>query len=490
MRQADGIRDDFLDGPMRLPRLYLNHLAEFDQLMALEFGRVYDGLPRENWHEVGESFAFLRDGSDGPIVGFGVNGFSDFDVDASEVAEIWSVPEFEVPLLGLPRANAGEIIIAAHSLLGDHDTVNRRLFSAAIDSQSAAPRTALGLWLSCLEAGDSMAHFALGYTLYDLGRCHEAYRHLRYYAQIAPAHPWNWCWLGKAAAAIGELGEARSAFERAIELGGGEDQTDATELLGELGEMQAGTLRGSASGYLAQMVDEPRKSQDSEPLLGERFQDALEFAAATHRTQTRKGSGIPYIGHLLGVCSLVIEEGGDEDEAIAALLHDAAEDRGGRKMLDEIDERFGENVASIVEACSDTLDWPKPPWKERKQTYAEHLAGQPESVLRVSLADKLFNARSILRDYLVVGDDVWGRFQTGRAGQLWYYRSWPTASTSSCLAGWRPSSRTSSMSSSESRGPRARRSRDVADHTTRVLFRRRQARRRRRVRDRPRPVRT
>ena len=160
----------------------------------------------------------------------------------------------------------------------------------------------------------------------------------------------------------------------------------------------------------------------SSSVLGERFEQALPFAAETHRTQVRKGSGIPYIGHLLGVCSLVIEDGGSEDEAIAALLHDAAEDRGGERMLTEIRTRFGDHVADIVAAYSDTFQTPKPPWQERKQTYIDHLDGQPEAVLRVSLADKLFNARAILRDYLVVGDDLWDRFKAGRDEQLWYYR--------------------------------------------------------------------
>jgi GTP pyrophosphokinase len=128
------------------------------------------------------------------------------------------------------------------------------------------------------------------------------------------------------------------------------------------------------------------------------------------------------MGHLLGVCSLVLEDGGSEDEAIAALLHDAAEDHGGRAMLDQIEARFGAHVASIVKGCTDTLESPKPPWCERKRTYIEHLNRQSESVLRVSLADKLFNARAILRDYLDVGDELWSRFKSGRDGQLWYYR--------------------------------------------------------------------
>jgi (p)ppGpp synthase/HD superfamily hydrolase len=170
------------------------------------------------------------------------------------------------------------------------------------------------------------------------------------------------------------------------------------------------------------MEAEPPVSASPRPILGDRFEEALAFAARTHRTQLRKGSGIPYVGHLLGVCSLVIEDGGSEDEAIAALLHDAAEDRGGERMLDEIRTRFGGHVADIVAACSDTFETPKPPWQTRKQTYIDHLEDQPEPVLRVSLADKLFNARAILRDYLLVGDPVWTRFKAGRDAQLWYYR--------------------------------------------------------------------
>jgi (p)ppGpp synthase/HD superfamily hydrolase len=170
------------------------------------------------------------------------------------------------------------------------------------------------------------------------------------------------------------------------------------------------------------MSNDADSSRASAIVLGDRFEQALQFAAATHRTQIRKGSGIPYIGHLLGVCSLVIEDGGGEDEAIGALLHDAAEDHGGQAMLDQIKDRFGERVATIVEGCTDTLESPKPPWCERKRAYIEHLKSEPEAVLRVSVADKLFNARAILRDYLVVGDALWDRFKTGRRGQLWYYR--------------------------------------------------------------------
>ena len=166
-------------------------------------------------------------------------------------------------------------------------------------------------------------------------------------------------------------------------------------------------------------------SQSTQTILAARFEAALHFAATVHCAQTRKGSGIPYIGHLLGVCSLVIEDGGTEDEAIAALLHDAVEDQGGEPMLAQIRERFGEEVASIVLACSDTTEVPKPPWRERKQAYLDHLDSAPAPVLRVSLADKLYNARAILRDYLTEGEAVWDRFNrnAGRDGQLWYYGS-------------------------------------------------------------------
>lgn len=181
-------------------------------------------------------------------------------------------------------------------------------------------------------------------------------------------------------------------------------------------------MRGSVAGYLACVGAEPQRTDAGDDRFGERFERALQFAAITHRTQVRKGSGIPYVGHLLGVCSLVIEDGGSEDEAIGALLHDAAEDQGGQVILEDIRARFGDHVAAIVKACSDTTESPKPAWRTRKEAYLEHLQHQSKSVLRVSLADKLFNARAILRDYLLVGDDIWDRFRAGRDGQLWYYR--------------------------------------------------------------------
>lgn len=157
--------------------------------------------------------------------------------------------------------------------------------------------------------------------------------------------------------------------------------------------------------------------------LSKRFEDALVYATQLHSTQTRKGTDIPYVSHLLAVASLVIEAGGTEDEAIAALLHDGPEDQGGEETLSKIRERFGPTVADIVLACSDTLAEEKPPWSERKRTYLAHLASASASVLAVSCADKLHNARAILADYRRMGEALWQRFRGGKEGTLWYYRA-------------------------------------------------------------------
>ena len=159
------------------------------------------------------------------------------------------------------------------------------------------------------------------------------------------------------------------------------------------------------------------------PILTSRFRNAMQFSLELHELQLRKGTHTPYIAHLLAVTALVLEDGGDEDQAIAALLHDAVEDQGGLRTLDEIRRRFGKQVAMIVDACSDTYDSPKPPWQTRKEKYLEHLRVAPQSVLRVSLADKLHNGRSIVQDLRVSGERTWSRFNGGKEGTLWYYRS-------------------------------------------------------------------
>lgn len=154
-----------------------------------------------------------------------------------------------------------------------------------------------------------------------------------------------------------------------------------------------------------------------------RFEEALVFAARLHREQRRKGSDVPYVSHLLGVAALVLEYGGDEDEAIAALLHDAIEDQGGVAAWRKIQERFGDRVAYIVHQCSDTDQTPKPPWQERKNAFLARLAEAPPSALLVIAADKLHNVRSLIADHRRRGDEIWVRFSGGRDGTLWYYRA-------------------------------------------------------------------
>jgi (p)ppGpp synthase/HD superfamily hydrolase len=157
--------------------------------------------------------------------------------------------------------------------------------------------------------------------------------------------------------------------------------------------------------------------------LGPRFLRAFLFAAEKHAGQTRKASTIPYVAHLMGVASLVLEAGGDEDLAIAALLHDVVEDCGGAPMLNEVRRRFGARVAKVVEGCTDSDTYPKPPWRERKENYIRHLRKADRDTRLVSAADKLNNVRSILADYRALGESIWSRFNGGRDGTLWYYRT-------------------------------------------------------------------
>jgi (p)ppGpp synthase/HD superfamily hydrolase len=157
--------------------------------------------------------------------------------------------------------------------------------------------------------------------------------------------------------------------------------------------------------------------------LTERFDKAFVYAHEVHADHTRKGTAAPYIGHLMGVASIVLDDGGSEDEAIAALLHDAPEDHGGRPRLDEIRARFGEAVAKIVEDCTDSWETPKPPWLERKKLYIEHARHLPAASLRVSAADKVHNSYAILRDLRNVGEVVWERFNAGADDVMSYYES-------------------------------------------------------------------
>jgi (p)ppGpp synthase/HD superfamily hydrolase len=154
-----------------------------------------------------------------------------------------------------------------------------------------------------------------------------------------------------------------------------------------------------------------------------RFEQALLYATQKHSSQVKKGTGVPYISHLLGVASLTLDAGADEDVAIAALLHDVVEDCGGIERLDEIRNRFGERVARIVDGCTDTYADPKPAWRKRKEDYIEHLRTADADTRLVSAADKLHNSRAILADYREIGEAVFERFSGKRDGTLWYYRA-------------------------------------------------------------------
>ncbi len=153
------------------------------------------------------------------------------------------------------------------------------------------------------------------------------------------------------------------------------------------------------------------------------FEEALVYAARLHAGQRRKGSDTPYISHLLAVTAIALDHGASENEAIAALLHDAVEDQGGQETLEEIRRRFGDQVARIVAACSDTDASPKPPWRERKEAFVRRLRTEPYSVRLVVAADKLHNVRDVLSSYRVQGEDLWSHFNGRRDGTLWYYRA-------------------------------------------------------------------
>ena len=159
------------------------------------------------------------------------------------------------------------------------------------------------------------------------------------------------------------------------------------------------------------------------PMLTDRFDVAFNYAREAHATQLRKGTLTPYLAHLMGVASIVLDDGGTEDEAIAALLHDAAEDHGGRARLDDIRGRFGDAVARIVEDCTDSWEMPKRPWAERKSAYIEHARTLAPSSLRVSAADKVHNTYAILRDLRNIGEAVWERFNASADDVMAYYQA-------------------------------------------------------------------
>jgi len=159
------------------------------------------------------------------------------------------------------------------------------------------------------------------------------------------------------------------------------------------------------------------------PKLGPRLQRAFRYAAEKHAGQTRKQTAVPYLSHLMAVASLVLEAGGDEEMAIAALLHDVAEDCGGMPRLREVRKLFGRRVANIVEGCSDSYTEPKPEWLQRKKDYLSELRHADADTRLVSAADKLHNVRTILTDYRHDGEAIWSRFSGKKDGTLWYYRA-------------------------------------------------------------------
>jgi (p)ppGpp synthase/HD superfamily hydrolase len=158
------------------------------------------------------------------------------------------------------------------------------------------------------------------------------------------------------------------------------------------------------------------------PVMSPQFSDAFAFANQLHARQTRKGSTIPYISHLMIVAATVIEHGGNEDQAIAALLHDAAEDQGGKPRLDQIRLRFGDGVADIVDVCTDTFDDPKPAWRPRKEAYLKRLRNATAGARLVATADKLHNFSTTRDDLRSEGDAAWAKFNAPKEGQLWYFR--------------------------------------------------------------------
>jgi len=161
--------------------------------------------------------------------------------------------------------------------------------------------------------------------------------------------------------------------------------------------------------------------------LSEKFEEALVYATQAHGNQMRKKTGIPYIAHILGVTAIALEYGASETEAISALLHDTVEDCGGADRLRDIREKFGDDVAGIVDGCTDTYETPKPPWLERKRAYIEHLKDSDSSTRLVSASDKLHNTRAILAELRRHGTDVFDRFGGKKDGTLWYYRTLVTA---------------------------------------------------------------
>jgi tetratricopeptide (TPR) repeat protein len=219
--------------PLTETPLQLSLNAEDDWLLAVEFGAVIDGKPDDEMLYDRGDFGFYLDQPSGKVIGFWVDHLSRFDPNQEE-GSIWDGPRFAVPVVGIDQGSAGEVILAAKTTFTRLTTVDNVFFNYAVAEED--PDKAELAWRVCLAAGNLKAHFALGYTLCEQERFHEAYGHLRRYTELCPKNSWAWCWFGKACVGKGEPEEARRAFERAIEVeAAGSFETDAEELLDELG---------------------------------------------------------------------------------------------------------------------------------------------------------------------------------------------------------------------------------------------------------------
>jgi hypothetical protein len=210
-------------------KLFLSHIPELDWLIALEHGTVDEGQPPENWLGLSEHFGYLLDRPGGRALGFKALNFSKFEIDCDEHAGIWSEPLFDAPTLALVGASAGTIIRTAMEAFGDQPSVNRMFFNLAVGASD--PDDELQHWHSCLESGDCMAHYGLGIALLEQGVPDEAYRHLSFYATLAPMKGWAHHWVGRAALSCGMVEEARVALKRSIELETDEELMNRSRVL-------------------------------------------------------------------------------------------------------------------------------------------------------------------------------------------------------------------------------------------------------------------
>lgn len=214
-----------------LPRLFINHMPDFDSLIALEFGRVDEGQPMDRWMGMSSQVGFLLD-EENRVVGFKVHELSQIDLDSDEHALLWQPPHFCAPTLALTRASCAEVIVAAHRFYAGNPSLNRLYFTDAIDARGT--KHEISEWVACLASGDCMGHFGLGVALLDSGGDPKfAYKHLRYYASIAPEEPWALYWFARAALLVGMYGEARIAAQQAWELAVDDDQMTVVERLAD-----------------------------------------------------------------------------------------------------------------------------------------------------------------------------------------------------------------------------------------------------------------